>query len=148
MLDTLALAFVPGLLAAVLWSPILLSDRIRSLFGGLPPARSTVASYLLAATALSIPFVAGTGVVFAATSTEGAALSNRLLNLSFGVAIAYVILLPLAACVGLPRIGLDWDPTDYGLGTWLLLVGAALWYAAVFVVPLALFAFVLALPTG
>ena len=38
--------------------------------------------------------------------------------------------------------------TDYGVGTWLLLGGASLWYAVVFVVPLALFAIALALPTG
>jgi hypothetical protein len=62
--------------------------------------------------------------------------------------ITYVIVLPLVAGVGLPRIGLDWDPTNYGLGTWLLLIGAVLWYAAIFAVPLMFAAFVFALPTG
>jgi cysteine desulfurase len=47
MFDTLSLVFGPGLVAAVLWSPILLSSRTRSLFNRLPPARSTIASSLL-----------------------------------------------------------------------------------------------------
>ena len=148
MFDTLALVFGPGLVAAVLWSPILLSSRVRSLFDRLPPARSTIASYLLVAIGLSIPFVIGTGIVFTTTSTEGAALSNALLNMAFVLTIAYMGVLPLTSVVGLPRIGLDWDPTNYGLSTWLLLVCVVLWYAAVFVIPLAFFAFILALPTG
>ena len=148
MFDTLALVVGPGIVAAVLWSPILLSSRIRSLFDRLPPVRSTIASYFLVAIALSIPFVIGTGIVFTTTSTEGAALSNALLNMTFVLTIAYVGMLPLTSVVGLPWIGIDWDPTNYGLGTWLLLVCVVLWYAAVFVIPLAFFAFILALPTG
>jgi hypothetical protein len=148
MFDTLALVFGPGLVAAILWSPVLLSSRIRSLFDGLPPVRSTIASYLLVAIALSLPFVIGTGIVFTTTSTEGAAVSNALLNMTFVLTIAYVGVLPLTSVVGLPRIGIDWDPTNYGFSTWLLLVCVVLWYAAVFVIPLAFFAFILALPTG
>ena len=148
MFDTLALVVGPGIVAAVLWSPILLSSRIRSLFDRLPPVRSTIASYFLVAIALSIPFVIGTGIVFTTTSTEGAALSNALLNMTFVLTIAYVGMLPLTSVVGLPRIGIDWDPTNYGLGTWLLLVSVVLWYAAVFVIPLVFFAIILALPTG
>ena len=148
MLDTLALVVAPGIVGAILWSPILLVSRLRSLFDRLPPARSTAASYLLVAVGLSLPFVIGTGVVVTTTSTDGAAFSNVLLNVAFGLTIVYVTALPTVAGVGLPWMGLDWDPTNYGLGTWLLLGGAALWYAAVFVVPLAFFAIVLALPTG
>ena len=148
MLDTLALVFGPGVVGAALWSPILLSSRFRSLFGRLPPAGSLIGSYLLVAVGLSIPFVIGTGIVVTTTSADGAALSNALLDLVFGLAIAYVVVLPLVVGAGLPRIGLDWDPTDYGPGTWLLLVGAALWYVAVFAAPLTFFALVLALPTG
>lgn len=148
MFDTLALVFTPGIVASILWSPFLLIGRFRSLFDRLPPARSMIASYLLVAVGLSLPFVIGTGFVFATMSMGGAGLSNALLNVVFLLTIAYVIVLPLVAGVGLPRIGLDWDPADYGVGTWLLLVGAMVWYAAVFVIPLAFFAFVLALPTG
>lgn len=98
--------------------------------------------------ALSVPFRIGTGIIFTITSTEGAALSNALLDMAFVLTIAYVGVLPLTSVIGLPRIGIDWDPTNYGLGTWLLLLIVALWYAAVFVIPLAFFAFILALPTG
>lgn len=148
MFDTLALVFGAGITAAVLWSPILLGSRIRSLFGRLPPARSTIVSYLLVTIGLSIPFVIGTGVVFSTTSTEGAALSNALLNMVVVLTLVYVVVLPLTAVVGLPRISLDWDPTNYGLGTWLLLVGMVLWYATVFALPLAFLAFILAFPSG
>ncbi|WP_277543183.1 hypothetical protein [Haloarcula laminariae] len=148
MFDTLILVAGPGISVAVLWSPILLSSRIRSLFDRLPPARSTIASYFVVAIELSIPFIIGTGVVFSTTSTEGAALSNALLNMVFVLTLVYVVVLPVTAVVGLPRISLDWDPTNYGFGTWLLLVGVVLWYAAVFVIPLVFFAFILALPTG
>ena len=148
MFDTLALVFTPGIVASILWSPFLLIGRFRSLFDRLPPARSMIASYLLVAVGLSLPFVIGTGFILMTRSMDGAALSNALLNMAFVVTIAYVVVLPVAASVGLPRIGLDWDPTNYGFGTWLLLGGAALWYAVVFVVPLAFFAIVLALPTG
>lgn len=148
MLDTLALVFGPGIIGATLWSPILLIGRFRSLFDRLPPARWTIASYLVVAVGLSLPFVIGTGVVFATTSTEGAALSNALLNVASGLTVVYVIALPIVASIGLPRYGLDWDPTEYGIGTGLLLVAATLWYAAVFVVPLVIFAIVLAVPTG
>jgi hypothetical protein len=71
-----------------------------------------MASYLLVAVGLSIPFVFGTTIVFTTTSAEDAGLSNTLLNMAF------------------------------------LLVGAVLWYATVFVIPLAVIAFIFALPSG
>jgi hypothetical protein len=148
MLETLILVLGPGIVAAVLWCPTLLVGRFRSLFARLPPGRSTLASYLLVAVGLSIPFVIGTGISLTTASAEGAALSNSLLNLVVVLTITYVIVLPLVAGVGLPRIGLDWEPTNYALGTWLLLIGAVLWYAAIFAVPLMFAAFVFALPTG
>lgn len=148
MLETLALVLVPGLVVTILWSPVLLAGRFRALFRRLPPGRSTVGSYVLVAVTLSLPFVVGTGVALATTSPESAGLSNALLNVAVLLAVAYSVALPIVAGVGLPRLGLDWDPTGYGAGTWLLLVLAALWYVAVFVLPLVLFALVLAIPTG
>lgn len=41
------LLVVPGFLAVVLWSPFLLSGRLRSLFRHLPPANSLLSSYLV-----------------------------------------------------------------------------------------------------
>jgi hypothetical protein len=92
--------------------------------------------------------VFGTAIIFTTTRTEDAVLSNTLLNMAFLLTVAYLVVLPLAATVGLPRIGVDWDPTDYGFGTWIVLVVAVLWYATVFVIPLAIIAFVFALPSG
>jgi hypothetical protein len=64
MLDTLALVAVPGIVGAVLWSPVRPISRFRSSFGRLPTARSAIASYLLIAVGRSIPFLIGTGVLF------------------------------------------------------------------------------------
>jgi hypothetical protein len=148
MFDLLILLLGPGLFVTVLWSPILLVGRFRSLFRRVPPTGSVGISYVVVAVGLSMPFLLGTAAVFATTSVEGAELSNALLTMAFLLTIVYVIAVPTLAGVGLPRLGVDWDPTGYGLGTWLLLVVATLWYVAMFVLPLALFALVLALPTG
>jgi hypothetical protein len=148
MIDSLILLLGPGVLVAVLWSPILLIGRLRSLFRRLPPGGSVGISYAAVAVGLSVPFLGGTAAVLATTGTEGAALSNAILDTAFRLTVGYVVALPLIAGVGLPRLGVDWDPTGYGLSTWSFLVVAAVWYATVFAVPLALFAFVLALPTG
>ncbi|TKR24852.1 hypothetical protein DM868_13025 [Natronomonas salsuginis] len=148
MFDLLMLLFGPGLFVTILWSPILLVRRFRALFARVPPTGSVGLAYVLVAVGLSVPFVLGTVAVLATTSVEGATLSNALLNTAFLLTIAYLLAAPALAGVGLPRLGVDWDPTGYGLGTWLLLVGATVWYVAVFVLPLALFALVLALPTG
>jgi hypothetical protein len=148
MLESLGLLLVVGLAVTILWSPVLLVGRLRSLFRRLPPTGSTLGSYLLVAVGLSVPFHVGSGIVFATTSTEGAALSNALLNVTLALAVSYVIVLPLVAGVGLPRIGIDWDSTGYGASTWATLVGSTLMYVTVFVLPLSFLAFVLALPTG
>lgn len=87
MLDTLALVAVPGIVGAVLWSPVRPISRFRSSFGRLPTARSAIASYLLIAVGRSIPFLIGTGVLFATTSSEGTASSNALLSMVLGLTI-------------------------------------------------------------
>lgn len=63
-----------------------------------------------------------------------------------GVIVGFVA--PGAAAGGLPRLGIDWDPTGYGASTWALLVGAGLWYAVVAAVPLFALAVAMALPGG
>lgn len=72
----LALLVGPGLFAALCWSPLLLSGRIRRLFRALPPTGSVAASYLPAAVALSVPFVVGSGYVISTVPAEGAANST------------------------------------------------------------------------
>ncbi|NHN47883.1 hypothetical protein G9464_09765 [Halostella sp. JP-L12] len=141
------LAVLPGAVAGLLWSPLLLSDRLSELFRRLPPTGSTAANYSLVAVALSLPWVFGAIAAIAGAPSDPAGTSNALLNLTVPLAAAYVVGLPLVAGVGLPRLGVDWDPTGYGPGTWLLLVVGAAWYAAVFALPLFAFALVAALPT-
>lgn len=143
----LALLVGPGLVAALCWSPLLLSSRIRRLFRALPPTGSVAASYLLAAVALSAPFVVGSGYVIATVPAEGAALSNVLIDLLLALSVGYAVGLPALSALGLPRAGIDWDPNGYGPGTWALLLLGAVWYAALFAVPLFLVAVVFALPT-
>jgi len=137
----------PGLVAAILWSPFLVSSRIRALFRSLPPARSTTLSYLVVTGGLSLPYIIGTLAVLVATEGQsGGAMANGLLNMLIPVSGLYVIGLPLAANRGLPAIGRDWDPNNYGMSTWVLLLLGAVWYSALFAVPLFLIAAVLALP--
>ncbi|GAB6880083.1 hypothetical protein JCM17823_23570 [Halorubrum gandharaense] len=96
---------------------------------------------------LSLPFIIGVGIGVAG-STQSVDTANTLLNVAFGLAILYLIGLPVGAVVGLPRVGIDWDQTGYGLSTWLVVVMATLWYVAVFLLPIVFFGFLLALPTG
>ena len=102
---------------------------------------------VIVALGISLPFVIGVGLGVAG-STQSVDVANALLNVAFGVAILYLIGLPVSAIVGLPRAGIDWDQTGYGLSTWFVVVVATLWYVVVFVLPIVLFGFLLALPTG
>lgn len=145
--SVIVLSMVPGLLAAVLWSPVLLSGRLRSLFRRLPPTDSTVVGYVIVAVGLSIPFIIGVGVGTAG-SAHSVDVANALLNVVFGLTVVYLLGLPVSAVIGLPRVGIDWDPTGYGRGTWAVVFVATLWYVILFLLPLVLFAFLLALPTG
>lgn len=145
---TVGLIIGPGLVAALLWSPFLLSSRLRSLYRSLPPAGSTVVSYLGVTLGLSLPYLVGT--VWAITATKGgtgATMANALLDVILPITALYVIGLPIASVEGLPRLGIDWDETGYEPSTWVLLIAGAGWYAAIFAIPLFLIALILALPT-
>lgn len=145
---TIGLVVGPGLAAAVLWSPFLLSSRIRALFRTLPPARSAAVSYPAVILGLSAPYVVGTAwAITNAHQGTGGAMATALLNVLFPLTTLYVIGLPIVAVEGLPRLGIDWDPTGYGASTWVLLIVGSAWYSAVFAVPLFLVSLVLALPT-
>ena len=145
---TLGLVVGPGLVAALLWSPFLLSSRLRALFRSLPPTRSAAVSYLGVTIGLSVPYLAGTVWAMMATKGQtGGAMANALLNVMIPVSSGYVIGLPAIAVRGLPGIGIDWDQNGYDGTTWLLLIGGSTWYSALFAVPLFLIAVILALPT-
>ena len=145
--SVMVLAMLPGVFAAVLWSPVLMSRRLRGLFRLLPPTSSTIGGYLTVAVGLSIPFVVGVGWG-AAGSSQNVDVANALLNVALGITVLYLLGLPVSAVIGLPKVGIDWDETGYGLGTWAVVVMATLWYVVLFILPIALVAFLLALPTG
>lgn len=141
---TLAL---PGIAETVFCLPLLLSARTRALFRSLPPAESVAVSYLSVMFALSIPFVAGVAAVFGLDIWRGP-IYNGLIRVATFVSASYIVVLPATAIVGLPRYGLDWDQTGYGVGTWAILLLSTLWYVVLLSVPIVLLSAVLALPTG
>jgi len=151
-LGLVVVLLVPGVVATVLWTPFLVAGRLRSLFEILPPTDSLLPSYVLASLGGSLPFVAGLLAVLATGASNdpqtGAQLSNGLVNVAVAGTVGYAAGLPIVAVLGLPRAGIDWDPSGYGVSTWLLLAVGGLWYALVFAVPLVLLGIVFALPGG
>ncbi|EMA67752.1 hypothetical protein C461_08494 [Halorubrum aidingense JCM 13560] len=145
---TLALLALPGIAAAVLWSPFLLAARFRALFVALPPAGRLVPSYVGVALGLSVPYVAGILLTVGLVDPAGPGWSSGLVETALAGGVLVALVAPTAAVLGLPRLGVDWDPTGYGPGTWALLVAAGLWYAAVAAAPLFALAVVFALPGG
>ena len=127
----------PGLAAAALWTPVLAAGRLRALFRALPLTGVTPINYAAVALALSIPWVAAYG---SALGTIGAApdsarTGDPLVDAAVQLTGLYVVALPVLAVAGLPAIGVDWDPTGYGSSTWVLLVAASAYYAAIYAVP-------------
>ncbi|WP_280588250.1 hypothetical protein [Halorubrum sp. Boch-26] len=144
----LALFVLPGLVAAVCWTPFLLSARFRALFVALPPAGRLVPSYVGVALGLSVPYLVGVVLTVWLVDSAGPGWSEGFLDTALfgGVLVGFVA--PAVAADGLPSLGVDWDPTGYGASTWALLVAAGLWYAVVAAVPLAALAIGMALPGG
>jgi len=147
-LATLALLATPGVAAAALWSPFLLAARFRALFRAVPPGERLVPSYLVVAFGLSVPYLAGVLLTVGRVDPSGAGWSNALVETAVAGGLCVGVVAPVAAVVGLPRLGIDWDPTGYGPSTWALVVAAGLWYAAVAAIPLFVLATVFALPGG
>jgi len=149
-LYAVAFVFLPGAVATVCWAPFLLSGRLRALFAALPPFDSPYVTYVLVGLAASLPFVVGVGAALVGVDTEGpragGRMANAILDLVVPLSVGYVVGTPLIGVLGLPRVGVDWDPTGYGLSTWALLAAGGAWYAALFAVPLTLFSLVIAFP--
>ncbi|MFB6206856.1 MAG: hypothetical protein ABEJ05_10070 [Haloglomus sp.] len=138
---------VPGLVAALLWSPFLLSDRLRALFRELPPRGHPLVSYLLVALGGALPYVGGGLWALSRGSDAGdAAAANTLLDVVVVTSLVYLAVGPLVAGLALPRLGRDWDPTGYGPGTWALLGAGSAWFAVLFGAPLFLMALIAAFP--
>ena len=148
LLWTLALLALPGAVAAVCWTPFLLSARFRALVVALPPRERLVPSYVGVALALSVPYLVGVALTVGLVDSAGPGWSEGFLDTALfgGVLVGFVA--PAIAAAGLPRLGVDWDPTGYGASTWAVLVAAGLWYAVVAAVPLVALAIGMALPGG
>ncbi|KOX98220.1 MULTISPECIES: hypothetical protein [Halorubrum] len=145
---TVALFLFPGIVAAGLCAPFLAAERLRALFRALPPTGRLLPSYLGVSVGLSVPYLAGVVLTVARAAEAGPAWSSGFLLTALLGAVAVGLVAPAVAVFGLPRLGLNWDPTGYGVSTYLLLGGAGLWYAAVAAVPLVALAVGMALPGG
>jgi len=145
---TLALFLFPGLVAAGLCAPFFAAERLRALFRALPPAGRLLTSYVGVSVGLSVPYLAGLLLTVGLVDSAGPGWSEGFLDTALfgGVLVGFVA--PALAALGLPRLGVDWDPTGYGPGTWGLLLAAGLWYALVAAVPLVALAIGMALPGG
>lgn len=144
----LGLVLGPGLVATVVWSPVLMSSRLRSLFRSLPLTDSMAVNYVFTAIGLSVPWIVGFGWALAAldAQTTKHPTGDPLLTAAGWLSTAYIIGIPLVAAIGLPWIGVDWDDYKYGKGTWLRLIGGALWYVTIFAVPTIVFGILISIP--
>lgn len=143
----LALVVGPGLVATLLWSPVLAAGRLRSLFRRLPLTRSTLVNYAAAGLALSVPWILGLGWAFSVIGgrSDAARTGEPLVDVAVQLSGLYVVALPVAAGAGLPAVGIDWDPAGYESSTWVILVGASAWYAAIYAVPTVAFGLVMSI---
>lgn len=89
----------------------------------------------------SVPYVLGLVGALAVANT-----GKALFTATLAVSLVYLAAGPVLGAVTLPRAGVDWDPTGYGLSTWTVLLAGALWYVLLFAVPFTLLSLVFSLP--
>lgn len=138
----------PGVVASLLWAPLLGADRFKSLFEQLWPGNSLAVSYLLVTVGLSLPWVVAAGGAMVRASSGELQMANALLDVIVALSAVYLLGLPLVAGLGLPRAGVDWDTTGYGLQTWVLLIVGVLWYVLLIALPIFALSIGLALAGG
>jgi hypothetical protein len=141
------IAVLPGLVETVVCLPVLLSTRVQALFRSLPPTESMSFSYVGVIFSLSVPFILGVIAAFR-FDTLRTPVYDVLTQVASLVSLGYIAVLPVAATFGLPRYGIDWDPTGYGIKTWGVMLLSTLWYVTWLILPLLLISALLALPTG
>lgn len=142
----LVLVLAPGVTATILWTPVLLSSRLRALFRSLPPTDRLPVNYVVVGLGLSVPWLVGIGYALQELGAGRATTGAVFLNVASLLAIGYTVGLPVVGGLGLPRVDLDWDPNGYPASTWVILAVAGGWYAAVYTVPMFLFGIVISLP--
>lgn len=131
-----ALLLVPLLwvVVAVCWSPLLLSERVRALFGRWPTGRLFVDYPLLVAGVVGVHVA-----VFFAGAVPQPPGSIFVLQWAFGSTVLVPLAGWLAVVVGLPRV----TEADLPEGVWLPLGVGAIWYVVVVSVAFALLALLL-----
>lgn len=130
-----------GAVVTICWSPFLLSKRFRQLFERLPPFESLYLTYSVVSLGAAVPYLLGLVVALSVADT-----GRALFTVVIAVSSSYLVAIPILAAVVLPWVGVDWDPTGYGLSTWALLLAGAVWYTALFAVPLTIISVVFSLP--
>lgn len=130
-----------GIVAAICWSPFLLSKRFRQLFAQLPPFKSPYLTYGVVGVGAAVPYLLGLLGALAVTET-----GSTLFTVVVIVSGSYLVAIPLLGAVVLPRVGVDWDSTGYGISTWALLLAGAVWYTTLFAVPLTIISIIFSLP--
>lgn len=135
------LLVVLGGIAAVCWAPFLLSTRMRALVRRLPPFESVFVTYVGVTVGASVPYVLGLVGALAVADT-----GKALFTVTLAVSLVYLIAGPLLGAVVIPQAGIDWNPTGYGLSTWVVLLAGALWYVLLFAVPFTVLSVVFSLP--
>jgi hypothetical protein len=130
-----------GVLAAICWAPFLLSKRVRELFAHLPPFTSPYLTYGVVGVGAAVPYLLGLMGALAVTE-----IGSTLFTVVVIVSAGYLVAIPLGGAVVLPRVGVDWDSTGYGVSTWALLFAGAVWYTTLFAVPLTIIAIIFSLP--
>lgn len=140
-LNVLGFLLAIGVGATICWSPFLLSKRFQELFKQLPPFTSPYLTYGVVGVGAAVPYLLGLLTALAVPDTGG-----TLFTVVVVVSGGYLVLIPVIGAVVLPRIGVDWDSTGYGLSTWVLLFAGAVWYTTLFAIPLTIISIVFSLP--
>ncbi|MFC6990239.1 hypothetical protein ACFQJD_18845 [Haloplanus sp. GCM10025708] len=130
-----------GVVAAVLWSPFLLSDRLRALFQ-LGPTDHWGLNYVVACVVVTAVhgLVLGVGLALGA-GRDGPSIAVILLVSALTIGLVWAV-----PAVALPARGYEWDPRGFDAVTHLLLVGGSIWYAAIVTVPMFVLSLLLSLP--
>ena len=140
-------AFAPGTVAGVLWSPFLLSGRLRSFVKTVDPTGVWPVTYAAGTVFTGFLAVVGFGLLLGDLPNDSAAGANLLLDGVVATVVVLVVVGWAGSTLVAPRLGYDWDPTGYGLGTHALVFAGAIWYAVVLATPFFLLSLVFALPT-
>ena len=120
-----------GLLLAVLWTPLLISSRVRSLFE-VGPTRWLPVNYTLGFVIMSGIHAGMLGAWIESGSGAG---PNGALNAVITLGVVVPVLGWVGALWGLPEFGYDWDTNGYDLRTKAALGLGVLWYAVMTIVP-------------